>query len=42
MSRGQLQALYRKLPDFRRLLATYDPQGKFRNDFLESRLLGNL
>jgi alditol oxidase len=33
---AQLQALYPKLPDFQQLLRRYDPQGKFRNDFLDT------
>lgn len=35
MSPEHLQSLYEKLPDFRRLLQNYDPQGKFRNGFLD-------
>jgi xylitol oxidase len=35
MSPEQLQSLYQKLPDFRKLLGHYDPQGKFRNLFLD-------
>ncbi|ASS68100.1 FAD-binding protein [Paenibacillus sp. RU4T] len=31
---GEVQPLYEKLPDFRRLLLRYDPTGKFRNEFL--------
>ncbi|RAP77220.1 FAD-binding protein [Paenibacillus montanisoli] len=34
MPSDRLCPLYEKLPDFRRLLHQYDPQGKFRNDFL--------
>ncbi len=30
-----LQARYEKLDDFRALVAEYDPEGKFRNDFLD-------
>ncbi len=30
-----LQSRYNRLPDFRRLLGDYDPEGKFRNDFLD-------
>ncbi len=33
-----LQARYERLPDFRALLAEYDPDGKFRNDFLRGTL----
>jgi xylitol oxidase len=36
MSPARLQALYEKLPDFQDLLRSYDPQGKFRNAFLET------
>lgn len=36
----RLPALYPKLPDFQRLLRTYDPQGKFRNAFLETYVVG--
>jgi xylitol oxidase len=35
----RLQALYEKLPDFRDLLRAYDPQGKFRNAFLETYIV---
>jgi FAD/FMN-containing dehydrogenase len=35
-----LQALYPKLPDFRRLLQRYDPQGTFRNPFVARHLFG--
>jgi len=40
MPAARLQGLYEKLPDFRRLLAEYDPQGKFRNDFLDRYIFG--
>jgi alditol oxidase len=33
---AHLQALYPRLPDFRRLLARFDPGGKFRNDFIDT------
>jgi alditol oxidase len=33
---SRLSSLYAKLPDFRRLLRKYDPQGKFRNEFLNT------
>lgn len=39
MPPAQLQSLYGRLPDFKALLAQYDPQGKFRNPFLENYLL---
>ena len=35
MAPDRLQALYEKLPDFLSLMKTYDPAGKFRNDFIE-------
>jgi xylitol oxidase len=35
MSRERLQSLYERLADFRSLLQQYDPEGKFRNSFLE-------
>lgn len=35
MAPERLQALYMRLPDFRMLLSSYDPEGKFRNAFLE-------
>jgi len=36
----QVQALYKRMPDFQDLLRHYDPQGKFRNAFLESYIFG--
>ena len=38
----QLQLHYEKLPDFRQLLREYDPQGKFRNAFLNKYIFGEL
>ena len=35
MSTARLQSLYEKLPDFQQLLRHYDPEGKFRNEFLD-------
>jgi alditol oxidase len=40
MSAARVQALYAKLPDFQRLLRSYDPQGKFRNAFLDTYIFG--
>lgn len=40
MSPTRLQSLYQKLPDFQRLLQHYDPQGKFRNMFLDKYIFG--
>jgi alditol oxidase len=39
MSPTRLQALYKRLPDFQKLLRSYDPQGKFRNAFLDTYIL---
>ena len=33
-------SLYAKLPDFQQLLRSYDPQGKFRNAFLDTYIFG--
>jgi xylitol oxidase len=35
-----LQPLYPRLPDFQQLLRFYDPQGKFRNAFLDTYIFG--
>jgi len=40
MAPARLHSLYQKLPDFQRLLTSYDPQGKFRNPFLDTYTLG--
>lgn len=40
MSPSYLQSIYEKLPDFRKLLGSYDPQGKFRNAFLDTFIFG--
>ncbi len=36
----RMQSLYEKLPVFQQLLTTYDPEGKFRNDYLDSVIFG--
>ncbi len=36
MAPAKLQSLYEKLPDFQDLIKEYDPQGKFRNGFLDT------
>jgi xylitol oxidase len=41
MSPARLQSLYQKLPDFQQLLRSYDPQGKFRNPFLDKYIYGS-
>lgn len=40
MDAARVQALYRKLPEFRTLLGKYDPNGKFRNAFLDRYIFG--
>jgi xylitol oxidase len=40
MSPAQLQSCYTRLPDFQQLLRSYDPQGKFRNAFLDTYIFG--
>lgn len=39
MAPSRLQSLYPKLPEYRALLKQYDPQGKFRNAFLNTNVL---
>ena len=36
----RVQSAYPKLADFQRLLRSYDPQGKFRNEFLDMYIFG--
>jgi xylitol oxidase len=38
MPASTLESRYEKLPDFRKLVSTYDPKGKFRNDFLNGTI----
>jgi xylitol oxidase len=40
MEPERVQALFSKLPDFQRLLQDYDPDGKFRNPFLDRHVFG--
>ncbi|MCC6456243.1 MAG: FAD-binding protein [Caldilineaceae bacterium] len=40
MSPVHLQSLYPKLPEFRELLHAYDPQGKFRNPYVDKYIFG--
>jgi alditol oxidase len=40
MPPARVQSLYPKLPDFQQLLRRYDPQGKFRNAFLDTYIFG--
>jgi xylitol oxidase len=37
---SQLQVSYKKLPEFVALCKKYDPQGKFRNEFLNTNVFG--
>jgi alditol oxidase len=39
MEAEQLQPLYEKLPDFRKLLLQLDPNGKFRNEYMRTYIL---
>ncbi|OCT11790.1 FAD-binding protein [Paenibacillus pectinilyticus] len=41
MPPARLAELYQKLPDFQQLLHHYDPQGKFRNAFLHTYIMGD-
>jgi xylitol oxidase len=38
MAPEKLQAQYPKLADFKKLVAQYDPEARFRNEFLEHNL----
>lgn len=40
MSYTRLKTLYEKLSDFQQLLQHYDPDGKFRNEFLDKHIFG--
>ena len=40
MSPARVAALFERLPDFRELVRSYDPQGKFRNEFLDMHIFG--
>lgn len=37
-----LASRYEKMQDFKNMIASYDPTGKFRNDFLNMNLYGNV
>jgi len=39
-SPAKLKSIYAKLPDFIRLSERYDPNGKFRNQFLNTNIFG--
>jgi xylitol oxidase len=38
MSPATLKSRYERLPDFLQLAKRFDPQGKFRNDFLNANV----
>jgi xylitol oxidase len=40
MQPARLDSLYEKLPEFLALAKEYDPQGKFRNEFLNTNVFG--
>jgi len=40
MAAEQVRSVYEKLPEFAQLAQRFDPQGKFRNDFLQTYILG--
>jgi xylitol oxidase len=40
ISPAQLESRYERMQDFRHLLSKYDPQGKFRNAFLDLNIFG--
>jgi xylitol oxidase len=40
VSSKQLETRYERMQDFCRLLSQYDPQGKFRNEFLDLNIFG--
>lgn len=37
---SKVQSLYSRVDDFKRLAAVYDPEGKFRNEFLDRNVFG--
>jgi alditol oxidase len=41
MPAARVHSLYEKLPDFQRLLDAHDPQGKFRNAFVDEYVMGD-
>ncbi len=40
MSPSKLASHYKKLNDFKKIIAQFDPHGKFRNDFLQKNIYG--
>ncbi len=41
MSPAELKGIYRKMPEFIELSRKYDPQGKFRNEYLKKNIFSN-
>jgi xylitol oxidase len=41
MSPAELKSIYKRLPDFIQLSKKYDPQGKFRNEFLNTNVFSS-
>lgn len=41
MEPSRLESLYERTDDFRSLLAEYDPNGKFRNDFIQKNIFNS-
>jgi len=39
MTPAQVQSRYKRIADFRALMLSFDPQGKFRNRFVEAFVL---
>jgi alditol oxidase len=40
-SPAELKSIYKKMPEFIELSRKYDPQGKFRNEYLNKNIFGN-
>ena len=40
-SSAELESIYKRLPDFIELSKKYDPQGKFRNEFLSTNIFSS-
>jgi xylitol oxidase len=40
MKSSRLREVYERMPEYKALLKQYDPQGKFRNDFLNTNIYG--
>lgn len=41
MTPEHIRSLYKKMPEFQQLLQHYDPQGKFRNAYLDKHIFGD-